>query len=209
MCRICAPGRSGGFTLIELLIVIVVIGLLAGMLLPALSQAIVSAKVARAKVELGQIGTCLHFYHNDYGVFPPAVTFCESMTEKLEDYNELSGELYDGNYLSRKIPDVFNKGHSYKYKAPGLGWANGALSVLGIWVPNGFPGGSGYGGRSYFRQDESPVKWALWSVGPGGAKTVFESDRQNYPVRPDKWYPRDRKGIIVRLYTGEDWINSN
>ena len=199
--------RDDAFTLVELLVCIAVIGLLAGLLLPALAHSILSARVAKAKVELNQIGTCLHLYHNDFESFPPSVTYCESMTDKLEDYNELPGELFDRNYLTREMPDVFNHGHSYKYKAPGLGWANGSLSVLGLWVPREFPEDSNYG-RMYFRQSDSPVKWALWSMGPGGARTVFESDQQHFPVRPNRWYPRDREGIIVRLYTGDDWINS-
>lgn len=65
--------RTGvtGFTLIELLVVIAIIGLLASLLLPALSRAKLQAKSIASLSNLRQLGLGLSLYHDDHdGRFP-------------------------------------------------------------------------------------------------------------------------------------------
>jgi prepilin-type N-terminal cleavage/methylation domain-containing protein len=66
----CAD-RSEGFTLIELLTVIFIIGLLAAILIPAVSIAMRKAKIGAAEADLRNLALALGDYQIDNGSLPP------------------------------------------------------------------------------------------------------------------------------------------
>lgn len=66
-----ASRSLAGFTLVEILVVIVIIGILAGLAIPAATAVIGRAKNTAIKVELDTMGQALEGYRQQYGDYPP------------------------------------------------------------------------------------------------------------------------------------------
>lgn len=64
--------KKPAFTLIELLTVLAIVALLVGLLIPSLTMVRNSAKEAKQKTQLTEIGLALTAFRNDYGDYPPS-----------------------------------------------------------------------------------------------------------------------------------------
>ena len=64
--------KRRGFTLVELLTTLAVIGVLLGLLIPALNQVGKMAANVKQKAQFHAIGTALEAFRNDYGDYPPS-----------------------------------------------------------------------------------------------------------------------------------------
>ncbi len=73
--------RSRGFTLIELLVVIAIIGVLVGLLLPAVQQAREAARRSSCGNNMKQIGLAAHNHLDAQKAFPPAATFGDNASQ--------------------------------------------------------------------------------------------------------------------------------
>ena len=65
-------GEKTGFTLVELLTVLAIITLLVSLLIPSLTLIRNTAKEAKQKSQLTEIGLALTGFRNDYGDYPPS-----------------------------------------------------------------------------------------------------------------------------------------
>ena len=106
-----------GFTLVELLVVIVIIGMLAALVTPAIMIAMSRAKVARIKAEIDMLHSAIMNYKNEYGSFPPS-------------YSALATTAPAGKHLARLFPRC-NVATEFASPAVPITPANAIVSWLG------------------------------------------------------------------------------
>lgn len=104
---------QSGFTLLELLVVIVIIGLLAGLVAPRYFDQVgkSNTKVARAQIE--SLEKSLDQYRLDVGRYPTSEQGLVALFTKPANV-----EKWQGPYLKKAVPpDPW--GNAYQYKSPG------------------------------------------------------------------------------------------
>ena len=133
--------RSRGFTLLELLVVMVIIGLLAGLVAPRFFAQIGKSEVKTARAQLDGLEKSLEQYRIDVGAYPTTDQGLGALFERPAGNSKWSGP-----YIKKAVPpDPW--GNRYVYKAPG---EHGDFD-LGSLGRDGKPGGSG--------EDEDIVNW--------------------------------------------------
>src|SRR6516165_7264926 len=78
--RVRVRSRFRGFTLIELLVVISIIGILVGLLLPAVQSAREAGRRAQCQSNMRNVVLALLGYVNNFNQFPPAGEFYDGPT---------------------------------------------------------------------------------------------------------------------------------
>ncbi len=74
---------SRGFTLLELLVVISIIGVLIGLLLPAIQSAREAARRDSCTNNLKQLGLAIHSYEASHRKFPPGRVGCDDTGDSM------------------------------------------------------------------------------------------------------------------------------
>lgn len=105
-----------GLTLIELIVVLIVIGLLAGLVAPQILGRVSDAKVTTARTQIELLGVALENYRLDNGVYPSTQQGLEALRAKPSGSPDARN--WRGPYLKKAVPaDPW--GRAYLYKSPG------------------------------------------------------------------------------------------
>lgn len=129
---------NSGFTLMEMLVVLVIIGLLAGLVGPRLFTKVDASRVQTAQTQVKMFKGALETLRLDIGRFPTeseglALLNSPPVDEKLR-------ARWHGPYLDEDLPkDPW--GHAYQYGIPGVNNQPFALYSLGA---DGKRGGEGF-----------------------------------------------------------------
>ena len=116
-----------GFTLIEMLTVIIIIGVLAGLLIPASSKARRDAAVRKAQTTVAALETALSMYYTDYGVYPLSATSggtqqngnaFVTISSGTNLVAALSATTKGGPYMKFRTEDLLRSGLRYVLKDP-------------------------------------------------------------------------------------------
>jgi len=128
---------ADGFTLLEMLIVLVIIGLLAGLVGPRLLERLDASKVTTAEVQVKNLRTALDTLRLDIGRYPTTEEGLNLLVNPPTD-PELKAR-WRGPYLEDTLPkDPW--GHSYNYVYNGTGNPPYSLYSYG---PEGRPSADG------------------------------------------------------------------
>ena len=129
------PLLQRAFTLLEMLVVMVIIGLLAGLVGPRIFGKVDTSKVQTAQVQIKMIESALMIMRLDLGSPPNAESALRWLTTKPDDSN--IGGLWKGPYMDGAIPvDPWN--NPYQIVMPGLDGKPFTVSSFGA---DGKPGG--------------------------------------------------------------------
>ncbi len=110
---------QAGFTLIELMVVIVILGILAGLIIPRIMGRPEEAKQLKAKIQIESLETALKLYKLDNGMYPDTEQGLQALVEKPES-GLLPKKWREGGYLEKgRIPkDPW--GNEFVYLSPGV-----------------------------------------------------------------------------------------
>jgi general secretion pathway protein G len=133
-----AQHRTRGFTLLEMLVVMVIIGLLAGLVGPRIFGKVDSSKVKTAQTQIKMLESAIQIMRLDVGRIPPGDQALQWLTSPPTD-DETAKSLWKGPYVEGKIPvDPWNT--PYAIKVPGNDGK--AVSIISLGA-DGKPGGEG------------------------------------------------------------------
>lgn len=130
--------RQSGFTLIELMVVIVILGILAGLIVPRIMGRPEEAKQLKAKLTIESLETSLRMYKLDNGMYPSTEQGLEALVQ-APDTGDVPKKWREGGYIEKgRIPsDPWD--NEFVYLSPGV---HGEYDIIS-YGSDGVPGGEG------------------------------------------------------------------
>ena len=126
-----------GFTLIELMIVIVILGILAGIVVPRLMSEPDKARVVKAKMQIQNLSVAVKKFKMDNGFYPTTEQGLEALVTK-PSIGSIPAHYPPHGYISKVPKDPW--GNAYIYISPG---EHADFEIISLGA-DGKEGGEGY-----------------------------------------------------------------
>ena len=125
--------RARGFTLLELLVVVVIIGLLAGLVAPRYFDSVSKSKSKIAKAQIESLDKALDQYRLDVGSYPTAEQGLNALNTQPSGVSK-----WQGPYLKKALPaDPWGNDYAYVLQPGAAG-----IDIISYGA-DGKPGGTG------------------------------------------------------------------
>ncbi len=125
-----------GFTLIELMVVIVILGILAGLIIPRIMGRPEEAKQLKAKMQIESLETALKLYKLDSGMYPDTEQGLQALIEQPETGIVPKNWRKQGYLEKGRLPkDPW--GNEFVYLSPGVHGDYDIISYGSDGVPDG------------------------------------------------------------------------
>jgi general secretion pathway protein G len=111
--------RTGGFTLIELMVVIVILGILAGLIVPRIMGRPDEARQLKAKIQIESLETAIKLYKLDNGAYPSTDQGLDALVS-APDTPPVPQKWRDGGYLEKGKVPIDPWGNRFVYLSPGV-----------------------------------------------------------------------------------------
>jgi general secretion pathway protein G len=112
--------RDGrGFTLIELMVVVVILGILAGLIIPKIMGRPEEAKRLKARMQIEQLEQALKLYYLDNGEYPTTEQGLTALVEKPAT-EPVPKRWKEEGYLEKKKIPLDPWGNPFVYVSPGV-----------------------------------------------------------------------------------------
>jgi general secretion pathway protein G len=132
-------GHKAGFTLIELMVVLIILGLLAGIVAPRFFGVADQGRVTAAQAQMRILEDALNRYRLENGVFPTTDQGLEALVRR-PSVGFIPRNWAEGGYLDKPEIPKDPWGNAYIYIYPGQHGTNFDLKSLGA---DGVEGGEG------------------------------------------------------------------
>lgn len=108
-----------GFTLIELMVVVVILGILAGLIIPKIMGRPEEARRLKAKMQIQALETSLKLYYIDNGSYPTTEQGLNALVEK-PTIEPIPRRWREGGYVEKGKVPLDPWGNPYVYISPGV-----------------------------------------------------------------------------------------
>jgi general secretion pathway protein G len=125
-----------GFTLVELLVVLVLLGLLAGLVGPQVMKHVGASKTKAAYLQIEELAAALEAYRLDMDAYPSEADGLAALVQRPP-----AADRWTGPYLRKPVLPMDPWGRPYRYRQPGQ---HGAFDVWTLGADDA-EGGAGEG----------------------------------------------------------------